>query len=127
MKFLTIILKFLLELLAECLLELAEWLVIIANSIFQLDYLYIDWIISLISPFFSFAIFLLCLPLIFVAISFGAAFYIFLQKLNKHRANLMVRKCAFKRLLLLVFFLLDFTMNTLKSFKLMLFVLDLLD
>ena len=107
MKFLTTILKFLLELLAECLLELAEWLVIIANSIFQLDYIYIDWIISLISPFFSFAIFLLCLPLIFVVISFGAAFYIFLQKLNKHRANLMVRMCAFKRLLL--FFLLDFT------------------
>ncbi len=87
------ILKIFLELTAECLIEIAEWLVIIANTILNLDYLYIEWIISLISPFLSFAIFLFCLPLVFVAISFGAAFYIFLQKLNKHRANLMVRKC----------------------------------
>jgi len=92
MAILVAVLKVLLELTAECLLKISEWLVILANIILRLDYLYIEWIIDLISPFFSFIIFLFCLPLVFVAISFGAAFYIFLQKLKKHRANLMVRK-----------------------------------
>ena len=68
--------------------NIAEWLLIVANSILTLDYLYIEWVFNLITPFCMFVLLLFSLPLVFVFLSFGAAFYIFI---NKHRAKLMVR------------------------------------
>ena len=82
--------------------NVAELLLLVANSILKLDYLYIEWIFSLITPFCMFVLLLFSLPLVFVLLSFGAAFYIFI---NKHRAKLMVSLRKIKRIGLSVSFL----------------------
>ena len=64
-----------------------DWVTTVASLIAHLDYIYIEWLINLILPFIVFIIALFLLPAIIIVLTFGASFYIFL---NKHRHNLLV-------------------------------------